>query len=119
MRNICAVLFLLFFIAFMFCGCSRVIENSVDEITTRDWYAENASGISAALRFEDDTAEFAVYDADGKEAAVIEGALAADNKKLYITDDRYCKTYEFEYSVFGDRAVISYNGVALTFYPLE
>lgn len=100
----------------MMCGCKRVKESSVDELTMADWYTENPSGISASLEFFDDEAVFTIFD-KGEQVAEISGIYSADKDSLFITSEKYCKTFAFNYKAFGDRCEISYGGDWLVFYP--
>lgn len=113
-KILCVFLFLC--LCGILCGCKRVKESSVDELTVVDWYIENPSGISASLEFSDNEAVFIIFD-KGEQVAEISGVYSADKNSLFITSEKYSKTFTFEYKAFGDRCEISYGGECLVFYP--
>lgn len=98
-------------------GCRAVVVNSADELTFRSWEAETLSGVRAELKFEVNSASLVIYDAQGEVLADVRGALAIDGENFYITDDSLCKTFDFGYTVYGDKAEVTYLGESLTFYP--
>jgi len=119
MKKICIFLLIVLVCAGVFCGCKRSVETPADELTLRNWQTKNPSGISAKLEFADDSGKFTIYDSENNPAVVIEGALAIDSKCFMITSDRLCRTFEFGYKVFKDRAEITYDSQTLVFYPVS
>jgi len=113
------ILLMLFLCLFTFFACARQIKTSADELTTRNWKICNISGVEATLEFKGDRAIFSITDPNDKGSAVIEGALAVDDKSFYITSEKYSETFEFGYRVFKDRAEITYGAQTLVFIPLE
>lgn len=113
------VLSMIFLCILTLFGCRKQIVTNADELTSRNWKIQNPSGIEALLKFEDDRAVFIIRDATENKEAVIEGALATDAEKFYITSEIFCKTFEFGYRAFRDRAEIIYNGETLVFSPVE
>lgn len=113
------VLSMLFLCVLNLFGCRQQIVTNADELTSRNWKIRNPSGIEAFLKFEDDRAVFIIRDAAENKEAVIEGALATDEEKFYITSEIFCKTFVFGYRAFRDRAEIIYNGETLVFTPWD
>ena len=118
MVKICVIVLIALSFVFVLCGCEEIVVTSCDELTSRDWYTENISGLGATLEFSGDNATFTVTE-NKKQAAVISGSLAVDSEKFYITSNKLACTFEFSYKVFTDKAQITYNGETLTFYPLQ
>lgn len=117
MRKICVFPILFLSVIFVLSGCVKRIETSADELTSKDWYTENISGVSATLCFNDDSAVFTLFD-KGEEVAKINGIYAVDSKKLYITSSEFFTTFEFFYKAYNDRAEISYTDKTLVFLPM-
>ncbi len=114
MKRIIPVILLLMTAVFLF-GCTRVIETPADELTTASWVCVNPDGSTAGLVFSDPgTAVFKIQSADG-ETAVISGKYSIDGSAFYISSDNLLRVYEFPYSVYKDRALITYGGSTLTF----
>ena len=118
MKKKTLILSIVFLCVFTLFACSRQIRTYADELTTRAWKIKNPSGIEATLEFKGDRALFIISDPIEKDSVVIEGALAIDDRKFYITSEEYYTTFEFGYQVFKDRAEIIYNNETLVFVPL-
>lgn len=89
---------------------------SADELMSRSWYAETVYGLKGELTFQGDTATLVFKSSEGDFS--ISGAISIDSKNFYITSTDFFRTYTFSYSVFFDRAEITYGEDTLTFYPL-
>ena len=117
MRKICVFPILFICMISVLFGCVRRIQTSADELTSKDWYTENLSGVSATLIFSQDSAFFTFFD-KGEEVAKISGIYAVDSKKLYITSNEYFTTFEFVYKAYNDRVEITYSDNTLVFLPI-
>ncbi|MBE6733740.1 MAG: hypothetical protein E7563_00140 [Ruminococcaceae bacterium] len=110
-------IFILFTIVLclVFCGCRRVIENSADELTTRNWHTETLSGMTGELIFSGNEATLVITSSEDEVS--LSGVYSIDSKNVYITDVNLSHTYVFSYNVYHNRADIAYGGDAITFYP--
>ena len=97
------------------CGCRPVVNTPQDELTARNWYVSNKSGIWASLEFSDDDAVLTIYEKSRKKSE-ISGRYACDEEMLYITSEEYCKTFAFGYKVYRNRAEITYGDDCVVFY---
>ncbi len=108
-------------IALFFCitltACKSVIVTSADELTSRNWQTETLSGMKGSLTFSGDTATLIVT--SSQDEATLSGHLSIDSKNFYITSMEFFRTYTFSYSVFHNRAEITYGGDTLIFYPVN
>lgn len=111
------ILFMLaLFVLFSFSACRQVVVTSADELTSKCWCAENLSGMNAHLAFDENTATLTIT---GEEKFTLQGHLAVDSERFYITSAENFRTYTFSYTVFYDKLKVSYKDSELIFYPCE
>lgn len=99
-----------------FSACKRVNVTPKDEMIQTCWQVINQSSVKAELEFdiENSQAQLRITDENNKET-LIKGTFTADSNKLYIISTDLYKTYAFDYEVFKDRLILTYNNTHLEF----
>lgn len=115
MKRICFILCIITFLL-TFSGCRRVNVTSADEMIYNHWQVENPNSVNAELKFDTEIsqAQLKIIDENKKEI-IIKGTFAVDCQKLYIISTDLYETYIFDYTVFKDRLILTYNSVDLEF----
>ncbi|MBQ8001369.1 MAG: hypothetical protein IJ298_09295 [Ruminococcus sp.] len=107
----CAVLLCL-----ILASCQSVVLTPADELTSRNWQTETASGLRASLAFCEDSASLVI--ASSQDEVTLSGKLSIDSNRFYITSEDMFRTYTFSYQVYANRAEITYGTDTLVFYPV-
>lgn len=108
----CAVLLCL-----ILTSCQSVVLTPADELTSRNWQSQTASGLRASLNFQEDTATLVI--SSSQDEVTLSGSLSIDSNRFYITSAQMFRTYTFSYQVYRNRAELSYGSDTLVFYPVS
>ncbi len=104
---------LAFLLIFAICGCTRVVSGNADELVMNVWYFKNDYGVYSVLSFIGDRAELIIC-GDGKNTEVISGQVMVNENEIAITDDETQQNFVMSYVLYGDRIVLTYDGLELT-----
>ena len=92
-------------------GCEqKTILTASDELVMYDWVYEDDNSVSARLSvFDDDTAKLTMFE-NGEQTLAISGMCIVNDNTITITDDKVYFDLRFEYKLYDDECVISYEG---------
>lgn len=112
MKNI-KLLLLVILCAFFICSCSTTIYSTYDELTLYKWSKTDDYGMVVTLCFNDSIGTFSVSAADGTKTEIT-GNTIGDSKCFTIADTNKKSTYTFEYTVYGNKIDLVYNGATIS-----
>ena len=106
-RGVCEKVFVCI-ICFIFCSCTADTSGESYELTSENWHGVLKGGAEVSLSFSDNTAKLTLK--SGEDEITIDGLYVIDENSFIIFNQEFKQSYNFDYTVSGDKLTLSYCG---------